>query len=183
MPSKYSAAMHRVVLRGPLLMAGCATLAAMLLTLTFVLPRVAVGQKPNNRGSAKSFKVKKTDAEWRKQLTRDQYLVCRRKETEEPYTGEYWNSKEHGTYQCVCCGADLFKSETKFDSGTGWPSFWKALAGAVRERADRSHHQNRTEVLCDACGSHLGHVFADGPPPTHLRYCMNSVALKLKKSP
>lgn len=135
------------------------------------------------RSGPKAFQVQKTDAEWRKQLTRQQYLVCRRKETEEPFTGEYWSSKQHGTYRCVCCGAELFKSDTKFESGTGWPSFWNAIEGSVRERADRSQHQRRTEVLCDKCGAHLGHVFSDGPPPTGLRYCMNSVALKLDPRP
>ncbi len=126
-------------------------------------------------------KIEKPDSEWQTQLTPEQFQIARKKGTERAFTGEYWNEHRAGTYACVCCGQELFESGTKFDSGSGWPSFYQPIAAdKVETETDRSFFMERTEVMCSKCQAHLGHIFPDGPKPTGLRYCINSASLVLK---
>jgi peptide-methionine (R)-S-oxide reductase len=123
----------------------------------------------------------KSEEEWQEELSPEQFSICRKKGTERAFTGQYYDCKDEGIYRCSCCGSELFSSETKYDSGSGWPSFWEPKEEAVKTETDSSIGMQRVEVLCKECDAHLGHVFEDGPQPTGLRYCINSVSLKLEK--
>jgi peptide-methionine (R)-S-oxide reductase len=152
------------------------TILCLLLAVSFA----AVGCAQHH--SKEHFAVIKTDAEWKKQLTPEQYEIARQQGTERAFTGKYWNNHDKGTYKCVCCGQELFSSDTKFESGTGWPSFFRPInKTAVAVSKDDTYGMERDEVHCSRCGAHLGHVFDDGPKPTGLRYCMNSVSLVFVK--
>lgn len=154
---------------------------AYIILFLFHLP--ACGQNKSNLNSKKKmeFPIQKTEEEWKKSLSEEQYRVLRLKGTERAFTGKFYKLKENGIYTCAACGNELFKSETKFDSGTGWPSYYDVIPKSVVLETDYSHGMVRTEVMCAKCGGHLGHVFDDGPKPTGLRYCINSISMDFKK--
>ena len=171
--------------------AGCITsertLKPLMTGLLLSLAMLCVGQaqeKTDQMPAAVTDKIERTDAKWKKLLTPEQYYVLRRKGTERPFTNDYHDLRDKGVFKCAACGKALFATETKFDSGTGWPSFYAPISpDSIQTQSDRSWFVTRVEVLCARCGGHLGHVFEDGPPPTGLRYCINSVALKFEKVP
>ncbi len=157
-----------------------ALIAVLLISLSGRRPAVT-SPAPSQTPSTQEPAAQKSKAEWKEKLSPEQYRICWQKGTEQAFTGEYWDSTQAGTYLCVCCSNPLFEAETKYKSGTGWPSFWKPSSEqSVQTNADRGLFVSRTEVVCGKCGAHLGHVFSDGPQPTGLRYCINSASLRLK---